>query len=136
VPATCHPLGRLGLILGLALAVAACTGGGGGAGLAYASPPASLDPNSPTINAVNIAFDHDQVAVPANTPFVLVFDNKDTVGHNVSIYRDAGYQQRIFLGAIFSGPSTRWYPVPALAPGTYSFRCDVHANMTGTIVAS
>jgi plastocyanin len=121
------------------LAVAACGGGGGGGGgggLGFASPPASLAPNSPTLSAVNVAFDHDQVAVPANTPFVLVFDNRDSVGHNVSIYHDAAYQQRVFLGSIFSGPSTRWYPVPALAPGTYSFRCDIHANMTGTIVAS
>jgi hypothetical protein len=135
VPAPISPLGRLGLALGLVLAVAACSGGGGD-GLGYTSPPAGLETNSPTLSAVNIAFDHNQVAVPANTPFVLVFDNRDSVGHNVSIYHDAAYQQRVFLGAIFSGPSTRWYPVPALAPGTYSFRCDVHANMTGTIVAS
>jgi hypothetical protein len=136
VPATFDPLRRLGLVLGIALAVAACSGGAGGGGLGYASPPASLDPNSPTVTAVNVAFAANQVAVPANTPFVLVFDNQDTVGHNVSIYQDAAYHQAVFLGAIFSGPSTRWYPVPALAPGTYSFRCDVHANMTGTIVAS
>jgi hypothetical protein len=125
---------QLGLLLGIALVAAACSGGGGGLG--YASAPPSLDPNSPAISAVNVAFDHNQVAVPANSPFVLVFDNQDTVGHNVSIYRDSSFQYQVFLGAIFSGPSTRWYPVPALTPGTYSFRCDVHANMTGTIVAS
>jgi hypothetical protein len=124
---------RAGMLLGIALVVAAC---GGGDGLGYASPPASLDPSSPTLKAVNVAFDHAQLAVPANAPFVLVFENDDSVGHNVSIYRDTAYQQRVFLGAIFSGPSTRWYPVPALAPGTYAFRCDLHANMTGTIVAS
>jgi hypothetical protein len=134
VPATCNPLRRLALVLGILLAVAACSGGGGGLG--YASPPASLSPNSPTLNAVNVAFDHNQVAVPANSPFILVFDNQDTVGHNVSIYRDSAYQYQVFQGVIFSGPSTRWYPVPALAPGTYSFRCDVHPNMAGTIVAS
>ncbi|HYK94722.1 MAG TPA: cupredoxin domain-containing protein [Candidatus Dormibacteraeota bacterium] len=122
-----------GLLLGLALAVAAC---GGGGGLGDASPPASLDPNSPTLNAANVAFDHVQLAVPANAPFVLVFDNQDTVGHNVSIYRDSAYQYQVFQGAIFSGPSKRWYPVPALTPGTYSFRCDLHPNMSGTIVAS
>lgn len=122
-----------GLLLGFAIVVAAC---GGGGGLGYASPPASLDPNSPALKAVNVAFDKTQLAVSANSPFVLVFENADTVGHNVSIYRDSAYQYQVFQGTVFSGPSTRWYPVPALAPGTYSFRCDVHPNMTGTIVAS
>jgi hypothetical protein len=135
VPASCNPVRRLGLVLGVALAVAACSGGGG-AGLGYASPPPSLDPNSPTISAVNVAFEHSQVGVPANSPFILVFDNQDTVGHNVSIYRDSAYQYQVFQGVIFSGPATRWYPVPALAPGTYSFRCDLHTNMAGTIVSS
>jgi Cupredoxin-like domain len=125
-------LGRqAGALLGIALVVAAC----GGGGLGYASPPPSLDPNSPALKATNVAFDRNQLAAPANTPFVLVFENDDTVGHNVSIYRDAAYQQQVFQGVIFSGPSTRWYPVPALAPGIYAFRCDLHPNMTGTIVA-
>jgi plastocyanin len=124
---------RTKLLLGLALVVAAC---GGGGGLGYASPPASLDPTSPTLHALNVAFDHPQLTVAANASFVLVFDNQDSVGHNVSIYRDSAYQYQVFQGTIFSGPSTRWYPVPALAPGTYSFRCDLHPNMSGTIVAS
>jgi len=42
----------------------------------------------------------------------------------------------VFEGVLFSGPATRWYPVPALAPGTYQFKCDLHANMTGSLVAS
>jgi plastocyanin len=36
---------------------------------------------------------------------------------------------------VFSGPSARLYAVPALPAGTYQFRCDVHQQMTGTIVA-
>jgi plastocyanin len=41
----------------------------------------------------------------------------------------------LFEGVVFSGSATRWYPVPALTPGTYHFRCDVHANMVGMLVA-
>jgi plastocyanin len=123
----------LPLVLAVGLAVAAC---GGGGGLGYSSAPPSLDPASPTLKAANVAFDKTQLTVPANTPFILVFDNEDAVSHNVAIYRDSAYQYAAFQGVLFSGPSTRWYPVPALTPGTYSFRCDLHPNMTGTIVAS
>jgi hypothetical protein len=127
----------IGIALGIALTVAACGGGGaGGGGLGYEAAPASLDPNSPRLAAQNIAFDRNVVAVPANTPFVLVFENRDSVSHNVSIYQDPSYDKQSFQGVLFSGPATRWYPVPALAPGTYSFKCDLHPNMTGQIVTS
>ena len=135
------PLARLGRRAGLALAIAltvvACGGGGGGgSGLGYDTAPASLDPNSPRLTALNIAFDQAHFAVPANSPFILVFENRDSVSHNVSIYQDATFAKRVFQGVLFGGPATRWYPVQALAPGTYAFKCDLHANMTGTIVAS
>ena len=118
-------------LLAVVLLVAAC----GGGGLGYDKPPASLDPASPKIAARDIAFDKSSLDMPASSPFILVFENQENVGHNISIYRDAGFQTRVFEGAVFSGPATRWYPVPALSPGTYHFRCDVHPNMAGTLVA-
>jgi hypothetical protein len=125
---------RLRLVLPVVLAalVAAC----GGGGLGYDKAPAGFDPNSPKLAAANVNFDRGEIAVGANAPFVLVFENTEGVTHNVSIYADAAYQKRTFQGAMFSGRSTRWYPVPALAPGTYFFRCDLHNNMTGRLVAS
>lgn len=115
----------------MALLVAAC-----GGGLGYDRAPASLDPNSPKLAAANVFFDRSAVTVPANAPFILVFENRENVSHNVSIYTDAAYQHRTFQGVEFSGPATRWYPVPALAAGSYYFRCDLHDSMTGRIVAS
>jgi plastocyanin len=121
---------RLGLVA-VALLVAGC---GTGAS-ANDRPPASLDPASPRISAVGIAFDTAALAVPADRPFTLIFENRENVPHNVSIYTDSSRQDRRFEGAVFSGPTTRWYPVPALAPGTYAFFCDVHPDMTGSLVA-
>ena len=115
-----------------ALLVAACSGGA----LGYDTPPASLDPSSPGLAAAGIAFDTTELAVPANRPFIFIFENREGVDHNVSIYADAAHRDRRFEGVLFSGPATRWYPVPALAPGTYVFACDLHANMTGRLVAS
>ncbi|MEO5703360.1 MAG: hypothetical protein ABIZ52_05885 [Candidatus Limnocylindrales bacterium] len=126
---------RIGLAfaaLAMAAALAAC----GGSGLGLETAPAALDPNSPKLLANNVAFDAADLNVPANKVFVLVFENAENVGHNVSIYSDAGYQTRLFEGVVFSGPATRWYPVPALGAGTWVFKCDLHPEMTGRLHAS
>jgi plastocyanin len=122
-------------IAGLAFAtiLAACAGGTGALG--YAEAPAALDPNSPKVAAKDMAFDQAEVDVPANGAFILVFENREGVGHNVSVYADATYQTRLFEGVVFSS-STRWYPVPSLAPGTYAFKCDVHPEMNGRLHAA
>lgn len=123
---------RLGFVVAAALAVAAC----GGSGLGFDQAPASFDTNSPKVSAKNVAFDSADVDIPAGTPFILVFENAESIGHNVSIYSDAGYQTRLFEGVVFSGPATRWYPVPSLGAGTWVFRCDVHQEMSGRLHAS
>jgi plastocyanin len=122
----------LGLLFGASLALAAC----GGSGVGYDQPPASLNPSSPKLVANNIDFDIADVDVPSGAPFVLVFENAENVGHNVSVYADATYQTRLMEGIVFNGPATRWYPVPSLAAGTYVFRCDLHPDMAGRLHAS
>ena len=117
----------------VALAAAAC--GSTNAGGRRPRPP-RVDPNAPAIVAKDIKF----VTSPTSRcrparPFQLTFDNQDGAPHNVAIYTDSSASQAMFQGEIFSG-ATRVYQVPALAAGTYFFRCDVHPDMTGTIVAS
>ena len=120
------------VVLAIAVAVAGC----GGATQGFDRAPASLDPASPTIAAEDVAFDRTELAVPADEPFILVFENRESIAHNVAIYADAAFQDRRFEGAIFGGPSTRWYPVAALAPGRYVFVCDLHRSMRGIVVAA
>jgi plastocyanin len=120
------------ILLAVALGVAACTP----TALGDDRPPASLDPNSPRLSAEGIAFDRTELQVPANRPFVLVFENREAVSHSVSIFADGAHQDRRFEGVLFGGPATRWYPVPALAPGTYDFLCDLHPSMIGRLVAA
>jgi plastocyanin len=84
------------------------------------------------ISANFTAFDQKEVAAPADTGFVIHFDNKDGgVPHNVEI-KDAN-NQSVFRGTIITGPAQADYQVKALPAGTYQFVCSVHANMTGTL---
>ena len=126
------------ITLGLAIVMvlAACAGPSTGQ-LGLDKAPANLDPNSPSVSATNIAFDRTEIDVPATGAFILVFQNREKIPHNVSIYRDAAFKERVFEGVVFEGPGTRWYPVPALGPGTYFFQCDVHPidGMRGTLSA-
>jgi hypothetical protein len=91
-----------------------------------------------TITAANIAFEggtgaqHD---APADKAFTIKFVNNDAgIPHNVSI-RDGGASgPELWKGDIFPGVDTRIYNVTPLKAGTYTFVCDVHPTMTGTLV--
>ena len=126
---------RLGTALAavvLGVAFAACSSGATGS--TSAGPTAEA--NSPTITAIGLKFDRTELDVPAGRPFTLVFDNRDTAPHNLAIYRDAGATTVLFRGEVFSGPGSHVYAVPVLPAGTWFFRCDVHTDMQGQVVAS
>jgi plastocyanin len=93
-----------------------------------------VDPNAPVITAQNMAFSPKTLDVTANKAFSLTFDNKDGAPHNVAIYTDSSASSPISVGEIVSGAKAT-QQVPALKPGSYFFRCDVHHDMTGTITA-
>jgi plastocyanin len=126
-------MNRIGLLLGaatLALLAAAC-----GSGTPQASGPTpSLTANSPTIVAKNIKFVTGTVTAPAGRAFAMDFDNQDGAPHNVSIYTADG--STVFRGEVFGGSAHRTYAIPALTAGTYTFKCDVHPEMTGTLTAA
>ena len=84
------------------------------------------------ISAENVEFDTDELQVPAGEPFIIRFENKEAIPHNVSIFDGT---TPLFEGEIFTGPTTIDYQVPALEAGTYDFLCEVHPNMAGTVVA-
>lgn len=129
---------RLTLTLGLlslAAVLAACSST---SAAPVTDPPAT--PTAPTGDAVTVTakdleFGQSEIAVPADQAFELVFDNQEGAPHNVAIYTDSSVSTKISVGDIFSGPAQKTQSVPALAAGTYFFRCDVHPDMKGTIVA-
>ncbi len=114
----------------LALVLVGC----GNTGSAPSAPAASADANAPRVAAKDIQFLNRELTVPAAAAFSLVFDNQEAAPHNIAISNAGG--SKVFTGEVFTGPAQRTYQVPALPAGSYTFICDVHPNMTGTITAS
>jgi plastocyanin len=114
-------------LLLLVATLAACSG-------ADAAQP-SIDPASADvqISASNMAFDQAQVSVPAGRAFTIAFTNDDSMPHNVAIKGANG--EKLFTGDVVTG-GVVVYSVPALAAGSYTFICDIHPGMTGTMTAS
>lgn len=99
-------------------------------------PPCSPAGTTVRVSGHDYAFDGRCLAAPAGTAFRIAFD--DTQGtHNVALYTDHTASKALFRGDIVTGPRTVIYEVPALAAGTYFFRCDVHpTQMTGVFVVA
>jgi plastocyanin len=105
----------------------ACSGGGTAAS---ATPPAEADL---TVTVDSGAFEPNEIRVPAGEPFSIFFRNLDPAPHNIAIYTDESASESLFVGDTIQDGATL-YQVSALKPGGYFFRCDVHPEMTGTVV--
>ena len=124
---------RLTLTLGL-LVLAAVTVACSSSGAAPATSSGPVDPNAPVVVAQNNAFAPATLTVTSGKAFSLTLDNKDSAPHNVAIYKDSSAAEKVSIGEIVTS-SKATQQVPALEKGQYFFRCDVHHEMTGTIVA-
>ncbi|MCI0584071.1 MAG: cupredoxin domain-containing protein [Chloroflexi bacterium] len=113
----------------IALALAAC-------GSTASTQLGTIGEAAANIVADDLAFDRATLEVPAGLSVTLVFENRESAPHNVAIYADDSAGEAVFVGEVFGGPGFREYALPALAPGSYLFRCDVHQEMRGTLVAT
>ena len=120
---------RLGLLVATVFALAAGCGAAEGA----ADPRPAAPVGGFVVVAAGMAFDRAEITVPADQAFPLLFENRDSAPHNVTVLGAAG--QPIFVGEIFGGSGSRTYAMPALPAGRFSFRCDVHPDMVGTLNA-
>jgi plastocyanin len=123
----------------LAVALVACSGGG-----------ETTDPTDPTddnvgggtvsvvdgtvaISADDLEFDANVIQATAGEGFTVSFSNLETEPHNWSIYTEEGGDP-IAQGTVIGEGETDEIVVPALDAGEYFFVCDVHPEMTGTVV--
>jgi plastocyanin len=81
---------------------------------------------SASVNISNFAFDPNVLEVTAGT--TVTWTNNDGANHTVSA-DDGSFDS----GSIGSGGS---FSVTFDTPGTYTYHCNIHGNMTGTVVVS
>jgi plastocyanin len=119
---------RAAVALAAAVTCAACGGGGDGEGVV--SEPVPPDPDV-VIRAEDMAFEPDEVAVPAGEPVTVVIDNRDEgVDHNLDVEGAPGPHET----PLEPGPSRQALTL-TLPAGSYEFVCDIHPGMTGRMVA-
>ena len=127
---------RLSLTIGLAV-VAALFAACGGSNAAPPTSQPSAVPSAPAGDAIvvvakDLKFLQTELTVPAGEPVEIVLDNQEAAPHNIAISDASGAS--VFTGEIVSSKQVT-NAVPALAPGTYTFICEVHPDMKGTITA-
>ncbi|MEW6154953.1 MAG: cupredoxin domain-containing protein [Actinomycetota bacterium] len=93
-------------------------------------------PDPIRVSSIDIAFDTEEITLPANEEVVISYDNKDSVPHNIAIYRNPEFSGlAIFQGAVITS-SRIDYRFTAPAAGTYWFRCDIHPLMQGVVTVA
>jgi plastocyanin len=117
-------------LVAVAAISAACSSSGA------STPPVPSGPvaDGPTIVAKDLKFQSSSIEVKAGSNVTIHFDNEDSAPHNLAVYKDNSASTPISVGQIITSAKADQV-IPALAAGTYFFRCDVHHDMTGTIVA-
>lgn len=115
----------------LAVIAVACGGSTSTQAPATSGPSASAPASTGSvIVAKDVAFQTQALTVKAGQPTEIVLDNEDSAPHNLAIKDGSG--ATVFKGEIVTGTKVS-NAVPALGAGSYTFFCEVHPNMTGTL---
>jgi hypothetical protein len=113
-----------------------------------AAPTAECEPEGTDLEitappgASGTGFDKDCLAVPAEDPYTIAFDNQDEGQvHNFNVYTDESATESLLLppfeGEITGPDSTTYEGDPIDEPDSYFFQCDYHpGTMNGTFVVA
>jgi plastocyanin len=131
-----RPGATIGLLLAVAVILPACTTGGddGESACPGNGGTVAVADGDVALCSDNLVFDATIIEAPVGDEFTITYTNAESQPHNVAVYTEEGGEE-IVKGEIITGPDvTTQVVVPALDPGTYYFRCDIHPEMEGTVV--
>ena len=112
----------------IALVLAGCS--------STATAPPSVPADAIALSTSNLMFSTSELSVPADRPFTIVLDILESAAHDVTIYKDDSWSSLVYKEDARTGPGTFVFNVPALAAGTYAFRCEIHpTTMIGVVTA-
>lgn len=93
-----------------------------------------------SLSAMNTLYSTNQLAAPANTPFVIHFTNAETSAANGPIINDHNVSIQTGETILFNplppvkfGRQADYFITAGLSAGTYQFVCIVHPRMRGTL---
>ena len=88
------------------------------------------------VEASDLAFDIDELLLPAAQTVVIEFANEDDVEHNLSIYEEEG-GERLFEGERVPAGEHVEFEVESPEAGEYYFQCDIHpTTMNGDVLVT
>jgi plastocyanin len=89
-------------------------------------------PTVTSLTAKGIEFQPKTLTLRAGARDTIHFQNDDpSTPHNVVITKSSG--ATVYRGSVVTGPGHAEYSFTGPAAGTYSFHCEIHPSMTGTI---
>lgn len=118
------------------LAIVFAGGGLAAYGVGQRHEERKAGPPPQTEIARNIAYVTKELKATAGDAITVNFKNEDKVPHNMDFTVDQAGTQVIYKQDPLPGPISSTYQFTAPKAGTYFYHCDVHPNMTGTLVVS
>lgn len=125
----------LSAVIALAAFMAACSTpseSGDGEGSTGGGTVAVTD-GAVELSAADLEFDANVIEATAGEAFTITFTNNDSAPHNVAVYTEEGGEE-IVKGEVIDAGETVEVEVPAQDAGEYFFVCDIHPDMTGSVV--
>jgi plastocyanin len=125
------------LAMGMAamlLAGTACSDDSGNEPKAAAVTATVSPEGSVTVVARDNRFEVKDVAVPANTPVTLVFQNQGSAVHNFKVTNVKSADGKEIETELLAGKKSETISFTIDKPGSYTFQCDTHpAEMRGKL---
>ena len=122
---------------GAGLAILFAAGGLAAYGVGQRAEERKAGPPAVTEIARNISFVTKEIKAPAGAAITVDFKNEDVnVPHNMDFTVDQAGSQSFYKKDPLPGPITSTYSFTAPKAGTYYYHCDVHPNMTGTLLVT